>query len=142
MLDTISPTRRYLDVRLPLGVHLRRARRLGRRARAEYARSYVLRRSHLLARRLGRRSPPGELRVNTVRACRYRPGGLDAPVVLLRTAESANEAGDPTLGWDEFASRLEVHEVPGSHASMHQEPHALALAEAVATALGAARDRL
>jgi amino acid adenylation domain-containing protein len=61
---------------------------------------------------------------------RYRGGPCAAPLLLLRAAESA--AAEPDLGWGRVAGRpVEVHELPGDHYTLLQEPLAERLAEII-----------
>ncbi len=46
-------------------------------------------------------------------------------ITLFRTQERAREGyHDPLLGWGRLAAGgLEIHDVPGSHTTMLEEPH-------------------
>ncbi|NYH78255.1 phthiocerol/phenolphthiocerol synthesis type-I polyketide synthase D [Actinopolyspora biskrensis] len=76
---------------------------------------------------------------------RYRPANHEGPVVLYRAerAEHTTTKLDPrylrsdeTLGWDEFASALEVVRVPGDHLSMIDPPNVERIAEHLRGLLG------
>ena len=54
----------------------------------------------------------------------------------LRTSE------DPRADWERFASEVEIHEVPGDHLTMLDEPHVRFLAERLAACMEAAQNRL
>ena len=62
-------------------------------------------------------------------------------VTLFKAAqELAEPSSDPTLGWSKWAAGgVEVHVVPGNHASMVYKPHVEVLAEAMRTCLNHAQ---
>jgi aspartate racemase len=55
---------------------------------------------------------------------RYVPEVCPAPIVLFRTGERRNDFRfDPALGWAELAGGgLEIHEIPGRHLQMYEDP--------------------
>ncbi len=61
----------------------------------------------------------------------YRPEPYEGPVTLFRAQhQPAEYALDATLGWEALArGGVEVHEVPGYHGEIVQEPQASVLAE-------------
>jgi oxalate---CoA ligase len=63
------------------------------------------------------------------------------PVTLFKVAqELAEPSTDPTLGWSRWAAGgVEVHVVPGNHASMVYQPHVEVLAEVIRTCLNYAQ---
>ncbi len=63
------------------------------------------------------------------------------PVTLFKAAqELAEPSTDPTLGWSRWAAGgVEVHVVPGNHASMVYQPHVEVLAEVIRTCLNYAQ---
>jgi thioesterase domain-containing protein len=63
------------------------------------------------------------------------------PVTLFKAAqEHAAPSSDPTLGWSRWTSgKMEVHVVPGNHASMVYKPHVEILAELMKTCLSRAQ---
>jgi thioesterase domain-containing protein len=68
-------------------------------------------------------------------ARRYRPGAYDRPITLLRAALPINEevarfaAKHPEYGWERFAPAVAVHEAPGTHLSLMEEPQVRKLAD-------------
>ena len=62
-------------------------------------------------------------------------------VTLFKAAqELAEPSSDPTLGWSKWAAGgVEVHVVPGNHASMVYKPHVEVLAEAMRTCVNHAQ---
>jgi amino acid adenylation domain-containing protein len=66
---------------------------------------------------------------------RHRPEPWDGPAVVLRATELAPAARATAQAWDAAAPEAEVVSVPGSHYSMMREPHAAAVAAALADAL-------
>jgi len=82
---------------------------------------------------LGDRIERFQARLRTLEA--YRPSAYDGPILLLRAAETgidddvaAEYPDDPTIGWQAFSTEgVTVHVVPGSHATMAEEPHVAAL---------------
>jgi amino acid adenylation domain-containing protein len=103
--------------------------------------------SELLAG-VGVSAPPERLRrVVTVGAARARalhawaPAPYDGPLTLLRAAEPrpGPAADDPALGWNSLAvGTVEVHTVPGNHATLVTEPHVAETARVVEECLGRA----
>jgi amino acid adenylation domain-containing protein len=77
----------------------------------------------------------------------WTPGPYDGEITLLRAAEvnpATLQPGheqyeamrDPALGWGRLASRpVEVHTVPGNHATLVTEPHVVEVARVVTAAL-------
>lgn len=111
-----------------------------------FTRRWTVRARFALLRRVlaGRGSWPGFVRPLSFRAIYnvaesfYVPGRARAPVLLLRARHgSYGDTGyvhlyqDAALGWSAVAGALTVVDVDGGHASMLQEPHAEALADAV-----------
>jgi len=61
----------------------------------------------------------------------YRPKPYPGRVVLLRTKTLQSDCPqDWTAGWGELAAQIEVHEVPGDHATCRTE-HVGVVAEVV-----------
>ncbi|HYU31827.1 MAG TPA: hypothetical protein VEW48_06665, partial [Thermoanaerobaculia bacterium] len=61
---------------------------------------------------------------------RYRGGPCEAPLLLLRAAATP---GAPDLGWERVAGQpVEVHDLPGDHYNLLQEPLVEKLAGAIA----------
>jgi thioesterase domain-containing protein len=60
-------------------------------------------------------------------------------ITLIRAADEPETVGtqrDSSLGWERFAGGgLEIHDVPGGHISMFEEPNVGALAETLKTLL-------
>jgi thioesterase domain-containing protein/acyl carrier protein len=90
------------------------------------------------------RSLPVELQ-NVEQACEmafrgYRPRPYSGRVTLFRAAiRSAGEGDDPLFGWGHLAAGgVDVHDVPGSHVTMLNEPHVDRLAEKLSACLAAA----
>jgi thioesterase domain-containing protein len=66
---------------------------------------------------------------------RYVPKSYPGRIILVRTQEAVESRGGADLGWSQWVGdRLEIHEVPGTHAAMMTEP---AVAQVVNTALAA-----
>ncbi len=61
----------------------------------------------------------------------YKPGKYPGRLTLFRGSDARNsEQDDPTLGWGKWAGGgVELYDVPGTHLSMLEEPHAKVLAE-------------
>jgi len=67
----------------------------------------------------------------------YRPRPYPGQIVLIRAAETGIDddvaiqyPDDPTIGWRAFSTEaVAVHVVPGSHATMADEPHVADLVE-------------
>jgi amino acid adenylation domain-containing protein len=66
---------------------------------------------------------------------RHRPEPWEGPSVVLRAAELSPAALATARAWDAAAPEAEVVAVPGNHYSMMREPHAAAVAAALADAL-------
>jgi thioesterase domain-containing protein len=49
------------------------------------------------------------------------------------------DSTDPTMGWRDWVSGVEVHIVPGNHANMMYQPHVAALARRLAECLNQAQ---
>jgi thioesterase domain-containing protein len=62
-------------------------------------------------------------------------------ITLFKPAqELAQPSSDPTLGWSQWAAGgVEIHVVPGNHASMVYKPHVEVLAEDMRTCLSQAQ---
>ncbi len=80
----------------------------------------------------------------------YRPGRFSGTLSLFRVAQSLDGFADfigrfddeerRTLAWSRYAGAVEVHPVPGAHATLASEPHVGELARSMRDALaGAAR---
>ncbi|SDK11661.1 phthiocerol/phenolphthiocerol synthesis type-I polyketide synthase D [Actinopolyspora mzabensis] len=76
---------------------------------------------------------------------RYEPGRYEGPVVLYRAAEAESTTttldprylrADDSLGWEEYATDLEVVRVPGDHLSMIDPPHVDVMADHLRRVLG------
>ncbi|OLE34060.1 MAG: hypothetical protein AUI36_28135 [Cyanobacteria bacterium 13_1_40CM_2_61_4] len=75
----------------------------------------------------------------------YRPDPYSGQILLLRTAETGSDDDvasdyphDPAMGWQAFSrEEVAVHVVPGSHATMADEPHVVSLVEQLETRLNA-----
>jgi thioesterase domain-containing protein len=63
-------------------------------------------------------------------------------VTLFKAREDLSGTGShPTLGWSDWADDgVEVHEVPGNHASMVYEPHVEILAKKLTACIDRLRD--
>lgn len=75
----------------------------------------------------------------------YRPEVHCGRITLFRASEEDPEEPvgptDPSLGWEVFASGgVDVHFVPGSHASIGAEPHVTELAARLASCLAAVEE--
>ena len=70
---------------------------------------------------------------NEAAFARYQTPRCPAQATLFRAAEvSVFEQRDPSLWWgDNFAGGLEIHDVPGAHLTMMNEPQVPALAQAL-----------
>jgi thioesterase domain-containing protein len=70
-------------------------------------------------------------------ASSYKAQPYPGRVTLFRAADSWEESGrGPYLGWDHVAVRgVEVHEVPGDHVTLLEEPHVRVLAARLKTCL-------
>ncbi len=96
---------------------------------------------------LGRTSrlPPelSKFRSRSSRRSRVPARRLRGAVTLFRAKRQPPEyALDRTLGWSAFASRgVEVHEVPGYHGEIVDEPQAAILAEKIRECLDRAVER-
>jgi aspartate racemase len=86
---------------------------------------------------LGRSLPAG-LRYPQVEAAhkralwRYTVQPYPGKVILMRALEFEQTGAtrrNPTLGWETIAGGLEIHDVPGSHYTMCEEPNVRTLAE-------------
>ena len=64
----------------------------------------------------------------------YEPRSLDVPVLLFRSHDlQTGWFRDPSLGWgDVLSNNLILHEMPGNHAAMLDEPGVVQLAEKMA----------
>ncbi len=63
---------------------------------------------------------------------RFVPEPYPGKVTLIRAAEQAASLEvtlDPLLGWGPWAEQVEVHEIPGSHVHMIDEPNVNHLAK-------------
>ena len=62
--------------------------------------------------------------VNQTAYSNYRPGLFPGKVTLFRVYERPSYVrSDLTAGWKDYASELEIIDVPGTHATMLGEPH-------------------
>ena len=113
---------------------------LGIRGQLRYAAGKGLLLGRRYARKLKNRLFPKALdrveRVYRTARWEYRPAYYPGRVVLFRaTHQRPDFAHDPRLGWGDLIGELEVHEIPGYHASILMEPRVHGLAEAVAACL-------
>jgi amino acid adenylation domain-containing protein len=72
----------------------------------------------------------------------YNPKKFDGRVTLFRAKdpERGGDRRDPTLGWERWAQKgVEIHEVPGNHISMIDEPHVQVLGKALSACLNKAQ---
>jgi thioesterase domain-containing protein len=61
---------------------------------------------------------------------RYTPQNYPNQITLFKAAEQADYLRpDPTLGWSQLASHVQIHQVPGNHLSMLKQPHVQTLAQ-------------
>jgi thioesterase domain-containing protein len=68
----------------------------------------------------------GLYRVNIEAIRSYVPQERDSSFTLLRAVEAVADTplGDPSLGWAPFAiGGIRIHDVPGNHYTMSNEPH-------------------
>jgi thioesterase domain-containing protein len=72
---------------------------------------------------------------------RYTVQFYPGKITLLRAADVRETVGtrrNPTLGWETLAGGgLEIHDVPGGHISMFEEPNVRTLAETLNAVLAA-----
>jgi amino acid adenylation domain-containing protein len=116
--------------------------------RWEYLTSAIRRRkAHLLCKvcsLLGRPVPSSAVsmeEVNRFAAGRYVPRIYPGRLTLLRTVLSPRLAvDDPQLGWGDLAAGgIEIHEIPGGHLEITDEPHVRILAQKLASCLDQAQ---
>jgi amino acid adenylation domain-containing protein len=133
------------------GLPVSRRRRV-RRTPAEHVRRLprVVRSRVAWARRLGRdRAPTVEARFDPVKDAanearrRYRPLAPGMAVDVVVAGHSAEDTGDPTLGWGPVCGELlRVHEVPDvGHAFWRDRDGAQLLAGVLATVIGPGGER-
>jgi len=81
-------------------------------------------------------------RVQAVAWSNYKPKEYPGRITLFRSEESVAEArGRPDLGWGELAKGgVEIHDVPGDHISMLQEPNVQVLARRLYESLSALQE--
>jgi thioesterase domain-containing protein len=77
--------------------------------------------------------------LNRIASRIYAPRRYPGKVTLFRSQErSWYVHQDPTEGWQAYAAGLEIHDVPGDHASMLRDPHVSKLAQTLKDCLAAA----
>ncbi len=78
---------------------------------------------------------------NRLASRRYSPGFYPGTVTLFRSTEAIGPVFlDPGLGWQVLAQgRVQIHDLPGLHHAMFDEPHVQVLAEKLERCLEAAR---
>ncbi len=134
MLDSLLPvamarkgTAARLGRWLSIGI---RGARTGR----EQLRRVIGRRS-IEASAEGERLNQLRLRIYLDATNRYEVSTYSRPVLLIRCESTIADAGkhlvDPTYGWGEYISQLEICDLPGDHQSVLRRPHVDALANAV-----------
>jgi thioesterase domain-containing protein len=70
--------------------------------------------------------------MNRIASHAYTPPFYPGKVTLFRIQERPDYIRtDPTEGWQRYATTLEVHDVPGDHATLLNEPHIRTLADEV-----------
>ena len=133
-LGSLSPLEMLSYTRAQIRTHIRRTRSMLWRCR------YRMYQRH---RRPGE-SLPSTLQ-SVAESCamafrQYRPQPYPGRLTLFRAAvRGAGEGDDPTLGWGQLAAGgVEIHEVPGSHVTMIDEPHVARLAEDLSACLARA----
>jgi thioesterase domain-containing protein len=77
------------------------------------------------------------IRANLRALARYVPGPYDGPVTLFPAAASLPGVAAQAR-WQELAAGLEVHDVPGDHYTMLEQPHVPVLATRLAACLARA----
>ncbi|MEZ5215177.1 MAG: amino acid adenylation domain-containing protein [Ilumatobacteraceae bacterium] len=79
----------------------------------------------------------GFIEANVQAAVEHRPTPHDGPLTIVRAADESfvGSAAEHGMGWEDFASRVEVITVPGGHLSMLAEPFVGATAAAVAATI-------
>lgn len=66
----------------------------------------------------------------------YLPQSYAGAVELFRAVDEVNEFSDePTLNWNRYVTKVDVHQIPGNHYSMLTRPHVQALAERLRASL-------
>ena len=69
---------------------------------------------------------------------KYTPGPYPGRVTLFRAAKQpAQYSLDPTLGWSGVTAGVDVHEVPGHHGALVEEPQLSILVELLRARLDA-----
>ena len=69
----------------------------------------------------------------------YRPSRFEGAITLIRAGEQVTPIHeDPHLGWQPWASEIDVHEIEGDHLKMFQQPAVAKLAEILSEQLQAA----
>jgi thioesterase domain-containing protein len=109
----------------------------------ERLRRKVIRLRNQIRDRIGRPIRPGLhefLAIEEGASWRYHPPPYNGYVLLMRAqVRPGRMRTDLADGWDKVVTgRLEVHEVPGDHRSMFQEPNISVVAPLLARALAAA----
>ena len=139
LLDTVSEVKkRPLPVRDRIRLHARKLQGLHLSARWTYllerTRSRFNRILYRIVIRSGWPLPPFMKSLKEISyqaAMNYHPRPYPGKVTLFRAAHRPpGREGDPFLGWDRVAGGgMEVHEIPGTHVTLLQEPGVRLLAE-------------
>jgi thioesterase domain-containing protein len=69
----------------------------------------------------------------------YTPQSYDGHVVLFRAESEEEPAADPSRGWRKYVGNVEVHDVPGDHYSILNQPQVGMLAAGVKSYLDETR---
>jgi hypothetical protein len=76
--------------------------------------------------------------INGIAARGYRPVPYPGKVDLFRSGERPEYVrSDPTASWQHYAPALQVHDIPGSHASLVEVPNVDRLADEIIKCLEA-----
>ena len=79
--------------------------------------------------------------INRIAASTYKPARFPGKVTLFRVIDRPNYVhSDPTAGWQAYAAEVEVHDVPGDHATLLDDPNVGALAEELRKCLREAQE--
>jgi amino acid adenylation domain-containing protein len=133
MFDTLAPgSIPQADILERVDIHSQNLRRLVPGERLKYLRE----RAKSLSVKMARFTPflyiaeklkmiPKDLSwINQVAYLRYGPGSFPGKITLFRVNERPSYVlSDLTAGWKDYAAELEILDVPGTHASLLQEPH-------------------
>jgi thioesterase domain-containing protein len=67
---------------------------------------------------------------NAQAVSRYVPQHYSHCVTLFKAVDQSSSIdNDPTLGWNNLANQLQLHQVPGNHLSLLKQPHVQTLAQ-------------